>query len=196
MAAYGFFPFHGRTGWSSFPSGHMTAITAPVSVLWARLPRWRPVLAIPVMLVASRALWCRLPLHRRYGGGVLPRRGLRHRRPRRSCARIGRPSSPPDADGFPRGASATSTGSALAPPRNLACAGRRPAQAPRRARPRQHQRRRRREGGRGVGRRAGVQSLGAIAGAALRRLRGEPHLFLRHRRGRSAIAYRPWSASR
>ena len=27
--AYGFFPFHGRTGWSSFPSGHMTAITAP-----------------------------------------------------------------------------------------------------------------------------------------------------------------------
>ncbi len=51
-AAYGFFPFHGRTGWSSFPSGHMTAITAPVSVLWARLPRWRPVLAIPVILVA------------------------------------------------------------------------------------------------------------------------------------------------
>ena len=50
--AYGFFPFHGRTGWSSFPSGHMTAITAPVSVLWARLPRWRPVLPIPVILVA------------------------------------------------------------------------------------------------------------------------------------------------
>ncbi len=55
-SAYGFFPFHGRTGWSSFPSGHMTAITAPVSVLWARLPRWRPVLAIPVILVAV-GLW-------------------------------------------------------------------------------------------------------------------------------------------
>ena len=49
--AYGFFPFHGRTGWSSFPSGHTTVVTAPVTVLWQRLPRWRPILAIPVGLV-------------------------------------------------------------------------------------------------------------------------------------------------
>lgn len=50
--AYGFYPFHGRTGWSSFPSGHMTAITAPVAVLWGRLPGWRPLLIAPVLAVA------------------------------------------------------------------------------------------------------------------------------------------------
>lgn len=50
--AYGFAPFHGGTGWSSFPSGHMTDITAPVAVLWRALPRWRPLLALPVVLVA------------------------------------------------------------------------------------------------------------------------------------------------
>jgi len=50
--AYGFFPFHGRAGWSSFPSGHMTEVTAPVAVLWARLPRWRLVLVLPVLVVA------------------------------------------------------------------------------------------------------------------------------------------------
>lgn len=50
--AYGFFPFHGRTGWSSFPSGHMTAATAPVAALWRELPRWRPILALPVAMVA------------------------------------------------------------------------------------------------------------------------------------------------
>ena len=50
--AYGFFPFHGRAGWSSFPSGHMTEVTAPDAVLWAPLPRWRLVLVLPVLLVA------------------------------------------------------------------------------------------------------------------------------------------------
>ena len=49
--AYGFFPFHGGRGWFSFPSGHTTMIAAPVAVLWSRLPRWRPILAIPVALV-------------------------------------------------------------------------------------------------------------------------------------------------
>lgn len=49
--AYGFSPFHGGRGWSSFPSGHTAMIAAPVSVLWIRLPRWRLILAIPVLLV-------------------------------------------------------------------------------------------------------------------------------------------------
>lgn len=49
--AYGFFPFHGGRGWFSFPSGHTTMIAAPVAVLWIRLPRWRPILAVPVLLV-------------------------------------------------------------------------------------------------------------------------------------------------
>ena len=50
--AYGFFPFHGGTGWSSFPSGHMTIVSAPAAALWAALPRWRLVVAIPVIAVA------------------------------------------------------------------------------------------------------------------------------------------------
>lgn len=49
--AYGFFPFHGGPGWSSFPSGHTTMMTAPMAALWGRLPRWRPILALPVVLV-------------------------------------------------------------------------------------------------------------------------------------------------
>jgi membrane-associated phospholipid phosphatase len=39
--AYGFFPFHGGEGWESFPSGHMTRITAFMAVLWLRVPRLR-----------------------------------------------------------------------------------------------------------------------------------------------------------
>ena len=50
--AYGFFPFHGGQGWFSFPSGHMTVITAPMAVIWRRHPAWRPLAALPVALVA------------------------------------------------------------------------------------------------------------------------------------------------
>ncbi len=38
---FGFAPFHGGQGWTSFPSGHTTAIAAPMAVLWQTLPRWR-----------------------------------------------------------------------------------------------------------------------------------------------------------
>lgn len=51
--AYGFFPFHGGRGWASFPSGHTTPVTAPASVLWARWPRWRALVAVPVALVLA-----------------------------------------------------------------------------------------------------------------------------------------------
>ena len=50
--AYGFSPFHGGAGWGSFPSGHMTAIAAPLSVAWQRAPRWRWLLVLLIMLVA------------------------------------------------------------------------------------------------------------------------------------------------
>ncbi len=50
--AYGFFPFHGGVGWSSFPSGHMAGISAPMTVVWVRLVRWRWIAAALVMLVA------------------------------------------------------------------------------------------------------------------------------------------------
>ena len=49
---YGFFPFHGGAGWGSFPSGHMTAITSAMAVLWMAWPRWRPLWAAAAVTVA------------------------------------------------------------------------------------------------------------------------------------------------
>jgi membrane-associated phospholipid phosphatase len=49
---FGFEPFHGGPGWTSFPSGHTTAIAAPMAVLWHTLPRWRWLWATMVGLVA------------------------------------------------------------------------------------------------------------------------------------------------
>jgi membrane-associated phospholipid phosphatase len=43
---YGFFPFHGGVGWASFPSGHMTAVSASMTVLWLLWPRWRAAYAL------------------------------------------------------------------------------------------------------------------------------------------------------
>ena len=51
-AAYGFVPFHGGAGWSSFPSGHMAIITAPMAALMLAWPSWRIVLSVPVAPVA------------------------------------------------------------------------------------------------------------------------------------------------
>lgn len=45
---YGFFPFHGGTGWASFPSGHTTVACAFMAVLWLLRPRWRPLYALVV----------------------------------------------------------------------------------------------------------------------------------------------------
>jgi membrane-associated phospholipid phosphatase len=56
---YRFEPLHGGKGWASFPSGHMTVITAPCTVLWmlaSRVWRWlwaALILAVAVGLVAS-----------------------------------------------------------------------------------------------------------------------------------------------
>lgn len=49
---YGFFPFHGGIGWSAFPSGHTTAISAMAGVLWWRAPRLRWLWAALVVLTA------------------------------------------------------------------------------------------------------------------------------------------------
>lgn len=49
--AYGFYWFHGGD-FASFPSGHMTATLALVSVLWLRYPRLRPLYALIVLAVA------------------------------------------------------------------------------------------------------------------------------------------------
>jgi membrane-associated phospholipid phosphatase len=50
--AYGFHFFHGGRGWGSFPSGHMTMITAPMAALWQRARGWRWLWAVPVLSVA------------------------------------------------------------------------------------------------------------------------------------------------
>jgi membrane-associated phospholipid phosphatase len=47
---YGFNPFHGGLGYSSFPSGHTTAICAVMSVLWICYPKFR---VIYVLLIAA-----------------------------------------------------------------------------------------------------------------------------------------------
>jgi len=57
---YGFHPFHGGIGFNSFPSGHITAVCAVVSVLWICYPKLRPlyliyVLAAAAVLVASNS---------------------------------------------------------------------------------------------------------------------------------------------
>ncbi len=36
-----FQPFHGGRGWASFPSGHTTAVAAPMLVIWRMMPAWR-----------------------------------------------------------------------------------------------------------------------------------------------------------
>jgi membrane-associated phospholipid phosphatase len=43
---FGFFPLHGGPGWASFPSGHMTAITSVLAVLWVRWPGFRWLYAL------------------------------------------------------------------------------------------------------------------------------------------------------
>jgi membrane-associated phospholipid phosphatase len=50
--AYGFHPFHGREGWASFPSGHMTQVTTLAAVLWRRVRPLRWAWAGIALLVA------------------------------------------------------------------------------------------------------------------------------------------------
>jgi membrane-associated phospholipid phosphatase len=49
---FGFFPFHEGPGYSSFPSGHTTAICTVMTVLWLCYPRFRPVYALCAAAVA------------------------------------------------------------------------------------------------------------------------------------------------
>jgi membrane-associated phospholipid phosphatase len=50
--AYGFHPFHGGTGYQSFPSGHMTMTCTVMAVLWICYPAFRPVYAVCMAAVA------------------------------------------------------------------------------------------------------------------------------------------------
>jgi membrane-associated phospholipid phosphatase len=51
--AYGFNFFHGGAGYASFPSGHMAATCAVISVLWIMVPKLRPLYALIVLAVAA-----------------------------------------------------------------------------------------------------------------------------------------------
>jgi membrane-associated phospholipid phosphatase len=51
--AYGFHPFHAGSGFESFPSGHMTATCALLSVLWIYYPRFRPLYAACASALAT-----------------------------------------------------------------------------------------------------------------------------------------------
>jgi membrane-associated phospholipid phosphatase len=50
--AYGFNPFHGGPAYTAFPSGHITAVCAVVSVLWVWYPRFRPLYVLSVLVTA------------------------------------------------------------------------------------------------------------------------------------------------
>jgi membrane-associated phospholipid phosphatase len=50
---FGFFLFHGGSGWGSFPSGHTTTITAPAVILWMVWRRLRVVWATTVAVVVT-----------------------------------------------------------------------------------------------------------------------------------------------
>lgn len=47
---FGFFPFHGGSGWGAFPSGHTATIVAFMATLWVIWPRWRVLYAIVIAL--------------------------------------------------------------------------------------------------------------------------------------------------
>jgi membrane-associated phospholipid phosphatase len=49
---FGFEPFHGGPGYMAFPSGHITAIFAVMSVLWICYPRFRVLYALGMAAVA------------------------------------------------------------------------------------------------------------------------------------------------
>jgi membrane-associated phospholipid phosphatase len=48
---YGFNPFHGGPGFAAFPSGHMSAICAVMSVLWICYPKFRLLYALVMAVV-------------------------------------------------------------------------------------------------------------------------------------------------
>ena len=50
---FGFFPFHGGSGWGSFPSGHTTVITTLATLLWLVWPKLRILWAAMVTLVIT-----------------------------------------------------------------------------------------------------------------------------------------------
>lgn len=49
---FGFFPFNGGSAYSSFPSGHTTAICTVMTVFWLCYPRFRPLYALCIAVVA------------------------------------------------------------------------------------------------------------------------------------------------
>ncbi len=51
--SFGFLPFHGGTGYESFPSGHTARVSAPFVVLWQRIPRSRLLWALPTLIMAT-----------------------------------------------------------------------------------------------------------------------------------------------
>lgn len=50
---YQFHWFAGGDAYSSFPSGHMAAAVAVLSVVWIYYPRWRPACATAALLIAA-----------------------------------------------------------------------------------------------------------------------------------------------
>jgi membrane-associated phospholipid phosphatase len=50
--AYGFQPFHGGPAYTAFPSGHIAAVSAVLSVLWVWYPKFRPLYVLGIVATA------------------------------------------------------------------------------------------------------------------------------------------------
>jgi membrane-associated phospholipid phosphatase len=50
---YGFYPFQTNAAFGAFPSGHMAAVSAALSVLWVYYPRFRYIYLVAAMLFAG-----------------------------------------------------------------------------------------------------------------------------------------------
>jgi membrane-associated phospholipid phosphatase len=50
--AFGFHPFHGGSGFESFPSGHTLGICAVVTALWFYYPRYTPIYVVLILAVS------------------------------------------------------------------------------------------------------------------------------------------------
>jgi membrane-associated phospholipid phosphatase len=52
---YGFNPFHGGPGFAAFPSGHMVAISAIISIFWILYPqlRWLGALCVVAVFIGQ-----------------------------------------------------------------------------------------------------------------------------------------------
>ena len=69
---YGFHPFVESILYGAFPSGHTSYAAAPLGVIWALRPRWRPIVAALLLLVMAGLVCADYHFVSDVLGGLLP----------------------------------------------------------------------------------------------------------------------------